>query len=218
MDEKCYLIFRIYPNEPNRDHVFGWTESKKIARAFIKQRSKDKYKIIKMTSERIAEVFSERIMESSNQIDYFKIKSAKTGDEIVFFTTMDEMIEAEKKIQKYFRELPHLIEHADGRDEVVHLFVRLKSKYADALDFIGFRPSEVEAIYDRDDWIGDADEGSIEGICDNIEQAYVDKTIEEYRNGLDSNKHPLGLTASSDIYTKLIISLESFIMVLKEDM
>jgi hypothetical protein len=198
--------------------VYGWTESKKIAWAFMKQRSPNKYKVVKMTSEQIAEMFSETIMESSNQLDYFKIRSAKTGDEVVFFTTMEEMNEAETKIQRYFRELPHLIEHADGREEVVHLFVRLKNKFAEALDFIGFRPPEVELLYDRDDWVGDDGEGSIEGICDVIEQAYADKTIDEYRNGWDCNKRPLSASATSDVYTKLIISLESFIMILKEEM
>ena len=218
MDEKCYVIFRIYPDDSKRDHVYGWTESKKIATAFMKQRSHDKYKVVKMTSESIARIFSESVMENSNQIDYFKIKSAKTGDEVAFFTTMEEMNEAEAKIQRYFRELPHLIEHADGREEVVHLFVRLKRKYADALDFLGFRPSEVEILYDRDDWIGDGDENSIEGLCEGIENMYHEKMIEEYRNGRDADKRPLGYLASQDVYTKLIISLESFIMILKEEM
>lgn len=218
MNNKCYIVFRIYPEEPNRDHIYGWTESKKIAWAFMKQRSRDKYKIVKMSSDQIAKMFSESIMESSNQLDYFKIRSAKTGDEVAFFTTMEEMNEAETKIQRYFRELPKLIEHADGREEVVHLFIRLKKKFADALDFIGFRPPEVEVLYDRDDWIGDDGEGSIEGICDVIEQAYADKTIEEYRNGHDCDKHPLSTSVISDVYPKLIISLESFIMILKEEM
>ena len=218
MSDKCYIIFRVYRDKPSQDHVFGWTESKKIAWAFMKQRSPEKYKVRKMTSDDIAKLFSESIMESTNQIDYFKIRSAKTGDEVAFFTTMDEMTEAERNIQKFFRELPRLVEHADGREEVVHLFVRLKERYADALDYIGFRPEEVETLYGRDDWVADGDGYSIEGLYDEIENNYAEKVINDYRNGWDANKRPIGTLTTRDVYPKLIISLESFILVLKEEM
>lgn len=218
MDEKVFIVIRVYPDDHTRDHVYGWSESKKIIQAFMKQRSSDKYQVFRMTSEELAQMFSENAMEATNQIDYFKIQSAHTGDTVVFFTTKDEMMEAERKIQKYFRELPHLIEHADGREEAVHLFTRLRKKYAEALDYLGFRPEEVEMIYDRDDWIGDNGELSIDAICEMIENNYSEKAIDEYRNGWDNSKKPLGTITSDDIYPRLLTSLESFIMVLKEEM
>ena len=218
MDERIYVIFRVYKDEPKRNHVYGWCEIKEIGKAFMKQRTPGKYKMVKMTSEDLAKYFSESSMELSNQIDRYMIDSVHSSDPITFFSTADEMKEAEANIQRYFRELPQLIERADGRSEVVELFIHLKEKYAIALDYLGFRPPEVEAIYDRDDWVGDADETSIEGIVDTIDNAYTEKVIEEYKSGRSVNRYPAGLDYLRDEYAKMILTLESFVIVLKEEL
>jgi len=198
--------------------VYGWCEIKEIGKAFMKQRTRGKYRMVKMTSEDLARYFSDSGMDISNQIDRYMIDSVHSSEPIAFFSTADEMKETEVNIQRYFRELPKLIERAEGRPEVINLFIHLKDKYAYALDYLGFRPPEVEALYDRDDWVGDADETSIEGIVDAVENAYTEKMIEEYKSGRSENRYPAGLDSLRDEYSKMILTLESFVIVLKEEL
>ena len=89
-----YLIYRIYsakerPEMNERSVFYGWTSSKKVAKAFLKQRDKNKYRAIKMNDEEIIQniPYSDEIITVESMIDFVKLRSAKTHEDIYFFTT-----------------------------------------------------------------------------------------------------------------------------------
>lgn len=219
MDGK-YLVYRVYtkeerPDREDRNVLYGWSTNKSIIKAFQKQRSKDKYRVIKMSRDDIVRTFSEEIDDTDAMIDFIKLKSAKTHEVIYLFMTLKEMRETEKKIQQLFLNQASL-ERIPGDGNYLELFMNLDDYYGDALFFIGYRPKEVDILFSsadpRDDY------ASINRVSDQIDQAYDELygfPQEELRRPTDN---VIGLSVIEDVANKICYSIESFIKVMREDM
>ena len=216
-----YLVYRIYTNKErpdieNRSVFYGWTNSKKVIKVFLKQRNKNKYKVIKMNDEEIIYniPYSDEIITPDSMIDFVKLRSAKTHEEIYFFTTLQEMKEAEIKIQKHFHDMSS-IANIQGNGNYLNMIFNLDDYYLNALIYIGYRPPELDILFPSSD------------ERDNFSTMYdVEECIEEAYSGMV--EHPPdtaeryqsvpGLITIEDVASKIIYSIESFIKVLKNDL
>lgn len=218
MSEQSYfMVYRTKNDEPDTSsvHLYGWTMHKTVVKAFMRQRTKGKYNVVKMYEDEIEEMYSESPLSIENMIDEFIFPMASSnGDKVVILSTKSEMYETEVRIQKYFRELPKLLEDGDDM-HIIELFLNLKEYYSDALEFIGFRPMEIESLFGSDTYI--ACENSIELIKDEIEDAYISDQINEYRTANHSRDLP-GLSKLTEPYSRVLYSLEAAIKVLKEEL
>jgi hypothetical protein len=213
-DKLFYLIYRVYhDDEHDAPYLFGWTENKHVAKAFLGQRDPKKYIMYKVSEDELISEFSESIPGSDLKIDYVKLKSSTTKETILFFTTLSELQETEKKIQAYFRELSSLdkICRIKGSKDLMYyftMFMNLKPRYAKALYDIGYRPQEYDALFNA------FDENEMN---DSIEYAYSEgRYLTEWDN---SHRNLLpAQTIIEDISKIVIYSLESFIKVLHEDL
>lgn len=212
-----YLIYRIYsrderPDDDERARFYGWTRSKSMMKGFISQRNKKKYKIIKADEEEIAKVFSEEVDDANVMLDFVKLKSAATHEEIYFISTMNELCEAEKQIQRMFIDQASLSE-IDGNGDYLQMFINLDPYYADALYYIGFRPPEVDIMFPSADYHDNYSD--ITKIEELIDDAYEGK----YESpGVSRNNQVPGLVAIEDVANKIYYSIESFVKVLKDDL
>lgn len=216
MSNKYYLIYRAYtreerPDKSDRYVFYGWTRNKKMILAFLKQRSPKKYKISRIDKMDIEKAYGE--MPSEDLIlDFVELTSAKTNEKVYLITTKLEMQEAEKKISRLCREMSSISSFApDCTMEVLELFLNLKDYYKEALYFIGFRPPEVDSLFDsadsRDNY------SSTEALEESIE--------EEYGMPFDlgiSVMTPITPFITEDYSKQVIYSFENFIKVLREDM
>ena len=220
MDNKrVYIIYRKFNKKEQQIHdikyrFYGWSPNKSVAKAFVSQRSKGKYAIYKtfmnkdtMYSEDGHELYNE------NMINFIRLKSVKYDGEFDIFMTADEMQEAEKRIQRYFRELCS-ISSIPGNYDYLSMITHLDDYYAMALDFIGYRPPEISAMYPSADFRDDP--GEIMGIDELIEEAYSGSVISPSENYTNPTTLP-GLSMLNDVASKVLYSVESFIKVLRED-
>lgn len=226
MEEKYkYIVYRVYkkserPEVSERYMFYGWTESKSVIKVFLKQRNKKKYEVLKMTDEEV--IFnipnSDEVITYDTMIDFVKLRSAKTDEEIYFFTTLTEMKEAEISIQRLFHDMSSIDkirDKGDGRNYLNMIF-NLDDYYLSALFYIGYRPPEIDVIFPS------ASE------LDNFSTLYeVEESIEDAYSGVAD--HPIddmdgrfrnipGLLTIEDVASKLIYSIESFVMVLKDNL
>lgn len=211
-----YMIYRRYskkerPDTPKngRSIFYGWTQSKSVAKAFISQRDKNKYNIYKINSEEIGDLYSENYSDTAKEIDYIKLTSAATGDEIMFLTTAEEENSAEKKIQSYFKDLCRLVDKDNGNTTLLNMYLNLKDKYQDMLEYVGFNPPEVNYLFDASDPDDDIDD-----IIDSAYEGYSEYPCEEYKH----QSYLPGATMLPEVSQKILYSVESFIKVLKEDL
>lgn len=220
-DEKIYVIHRIYNkdeiryNNSSKSRIYGWSNNKNIIKAFISQRNKNKYYVEKMygSSEEILDGYYNDL-DNENMINYIKLKSVNSDQEFYLFMTAVEMQEAEINIQKYFRDLC-CISDIEGRGNYLEMFMNIDRYYSDALDFIGYRPPEISAMYQSMDPTDDP--GDIIGITELIENAYSGSCISPYEDMRNSCK-PLGLLMFTDVASKILYSIESFIKVLRDEL
>jgi hypothetical protein len=218
-DKPYYLIYRIYgekekPGEVKNTVLFGWTRIKSVAKAFLGQRNPKKYILYKVDEENLHSDFSED-PPVDTMIDYIKLKSASTGEENLFFTTVQEAQEAEKKIQRVFSEmcsLENTSRSKNGKDIMYYLtiFTNIIPYYADALYDIGFRPPELNILFDSADFEDD-------DIYERIDLAYSEgrNPVEKYYR--ISEELP-GQSVMEDVSKIILYSLESFIRVLRDDL
>lgn len=226
--DKLYLIFRIYskkeqPDPKSRSKHWGWSTSKDVVKALFRQRSKKKYKVISIICEEVTEQF--KIMADHNNyfdlemmVDIVQLKSSKTGETVNMFTTSAELREYEIKIQEKMRELSSISSIKDVKGSgmnILELFVNLQDEYADALYRIGYRPRELDAL-DGNMFYGS---GELDDDLENqIFQAYegaISSPTEDYEGFY---REPPGLSNIEDSAHMILYSVESFIMILKEDL
>ena len=160
-DGTKYLLYRKYSGadryDPREQLVFyGWSNSKAVVTAFLAQRSPKKYKVRKFCSDTMD---IEDYVGDDTFIDWMPLKSARTREDVKLFITKREKEEAEKNIQAMFRDLSSL-GYGERIVEVLTLFVNLDDYYFSALDFLGFRPPELEAMFptstsDTEEFISD---------------------------------------------------------------
>lgn len=222
MDDKPkYLVFRVYSREeclevPDRNpyRFYGWSGSKSVIKAFLQQRSKNKYQVRKMRDEDLAYYLSETDPDLLTLIDFVPLKVVATGEEVKFFTTRSELEETEKRIQRYFRNLSKIIDRT-GSVEIFEMYRNLDQFYGESLDFIGFLPPEADDLFDVAEFGGATSE--TEKVAWEIEQAYLgtlDCPLEE----MEHDGRIPGLMMISNVANKILYSMESFIKVLYEDM
>lgn len=212
-----YLVYRVYtrderPNIDERASFYGWSNNKSMIKAFTSQRSKKKYKVLKVDQDEIARRFSEEIDDEEAALDFVKIKSASTHEEIFFITTMNELKETEKRIQRMFIDQASL-SGIDGKGNYLEMFMNLDDYYADALYYIGFRPPEVDILFPSADYHDDY--SNITKIEELIDDAYEGKY--QSPGEVRDNRIP-GLVAIEDVANKIYYSVESFVKVLKDDL
>ena len=119
------------------------------------------------------------------------------------------MYEVEKRIQDIFKDISSLDRITDSsRDNLYYfnLFMNIKEYYTDALFNIGFRPKEIDALY----------ETSSDDFSDEIIENYRESLLDKWK--LRKNKHLPIISYEDDYSNKIIYSLESFIKVLKDDL
>lgn len=217
---KLFLIYRIYTKEErqntNTESIFyGWSTSKAVIKAFTNQRSKKKYHVIKDHCDLDEILNNYNDLDENNMINFVKLKSSKTKEEFSLFMTANEMQEAEKRIQRYFRELCTL-GNIKGNGDYLGMFINLDEHYADALEYIGYRPVEVSAMYPAADIMDDPAE--ITGIIQMIENAYDGTAMSPYEVYEQCYGTVPGLTTINDTASKILYSIESFIKVLRKDL
>jgi hypothetical protein len=176
--------------------MYGWTDNKKVLKAFLRQRDKKKYAFIEMDKDEMMEKFSDNFPPEDGMINYIRVKSSQSLEEITLFMTENELVEAEKKIQKMFLDLCSVgnIKAVEEIGYFLNMIVNLKKKYVDALAFIGYRPTEIDILFD-----------SIEDL-------------EARENIFNIYSHYLEPKWEEDISRITIYSIESFIKVMSEDL
>lgn len=207
-----FIVFRKYKAnerpENEREVYYGWTHSKSVVLAFIKQRSEKKYKIQKIPITTIERIYGEDL-DDDTMINYVELKSVESGEKVNLFITKVELNEAEKKIQRYFRDLSSLAKYDDCM-KLLELVMNLQPYYGSALFFLGFRPPEIDDLFASAD--PSDDYSNIDGVEEVIDECYNNP------GEIYPNMSPVGPSVVEDICRKVIYSLESFIKVLKDDM
>lgn len=226
--EKLYLIFRVYskkeqPKLEYRSKFWGWTIDKNILKAFLSQRDKKKYKVITQITEEATEEFKRMVdnngyLDRDHMLDIIKLRSAANGKIMNIFSTSGELYQYEIGIQKRMKELSSLsaINGIKGSGiNILELFVNLNDEYADALYRIGYRPPDIDILGDNAFYgAGELDDDIEEQIGD----AYCgyNESPSELAEGF--HKQPPGLANLEDPAHMILYSVESFIMILKEDL
>lgn len=203
---KYYIVYRM--DDRGKGTAYGWTFDKKILKTFLTQRSKNKYKALRANYDDILELFSEQVDGSGMYtIDWMDLPSNQTGENIRLFLTANEKIVAEKAIKKMLRDMSALDRIHGEIEDYVEMVVNLEEKYFEALEFIGFRPKELEAIFDS------IEENSMIGFnCDT--GAYYDMSPEEFYQSHNLSSGD----ATNPVFDKILWSLEAFVRVMKDDL
>lgn len=223
MDDKLiYLVFRVYTDDErpgiefnDRVILYGWSSSKDVIKAFFSQRNKSKYQVRKVYEEDLARVYSETDLSFDIMIDMVELKVAATNEKIMLLSTKNELRQAEKDIHKMFRNLASIIEKPGSDIKVLELFMNLDDYYAKALEYLGFRPSELDDMFDFCGYRGaSTHEEMYEQEIDDAYSGSAEHPTEIYKR---DSRIP-GLSVLTDISNKIIYSAESFIRVLRDQM
>lgn len=205
---KYYLIYR--------DRVpYGWTFSKSVLKSFLKQRN-EKYRFFKVDKSDLEKIFNADGTLSASMINEVQLKSVSTGTDFNLFLTLDELRNDEKLIQRLVRDEAKFVKVTSKCEqllELVHMFTHLKTNYASALYFLGYRPAEVESLLNSLTETNEIDE-----IIDSAyEESWLPPNL--YNSILPSEPSKLpSFNLMTDYYTKVIYSLESFIKILSNDL
>lgn len=217
---KYYLVYRQYSEKEKKKHpeqyvFYGWSDSKEMIKAFKSQRNPDKYLIQKQDMDEIAEGFRIDELPEDTEIDYVKLRSVSTGEIVRFITTRNELKNIEKWIQRLFIDKARLVDRDKGKTRLLELYMNLSEWYKGALEYIGFNPPELDALFDsvmyRETWGTDTE---IEHRIDEAYDGYTDWPQEEQIRDLSIP----GLCNFIEIHNKIIYSLESFVKAAKDDL
>lgn len=228
--DKKYMIFRVYsekerPGVSYNDRIvfYGWTASKIVMKAFMKQRSKDKYVVKRLHDEDLQKYNLYSGLE--NMVDFISLPSKTSGEKVNIFMTKNEMCEVERALSKFIRSSFTLQDiDDDGTKEsgkryqrILEMFVNLKEKYQDALDYFSIWPSELNSLYDDveyregDDSRYDVDymiEASYNEEYDVPHETYVHDSIAPGHRAVSAWK----------LTERLFYSAEAFIMIMRDNM
>ena len=196
---------------------FAWTYDKTILKLFLEQRNEN-YKAVRSNRDEIQRIFNRNGNESERMIDFIILKSVSTGIEFKLFTTADELRTTEKLIQRLVNNKATLFNITNSIEKIekyVKILVNLTDNFYNALYLIGFRPPEVLALFRPDEHqmfeIDDAIDASYEGGW------LPPNEYNSYWNG-ENRKKFYSTNLLSDLYTKVLYSLEAFIKVLIKDL
>lgn len=156
-DEIIYIVARYYseyerPNDTaaERTILYGWSYSKAVIKAFLNQRSKEKYRVTKISKCLLENKFTNIDICKDNKIDLIELESVNSKMKYKLFMTQKELDEVKGKIINLLKEYSNLVSLYNGNTMILELFLNLKKGYIKALEFIGFDPSPAY-MYDSDD-------------------------------------------------------------------
>lgn len=213
-DTTYYLVYKTSDDRHGGiEGMYGWTTNKSILNAFLKQRKKNKYVVDKIyvdidknalqTKQGLIEFkYLDVDLSDDLMIDILPLKSCQSGDTIKLFSTNEEKIRIVNDIDNMFDAL-RSFQREDDLDHIkgmVNTFGLIRDKYIDALETIGYRPMEVEYMYD-----------SVDDIYNNV----------NYGFGYNPDNDDSEILANSNnyvTYKSVIYSLESVIKVLKDEL
>lgn len=192
-EESWYFIFRKYPAARVEWSEFGWTANKFLAKAFMMQRDRDKYRVVKADEYKLARNFGENQRDYAEELKMIKVRSTSGPGEYSVVTTDNELNEARAHILDMLRDLSALSHPGEEFDPMLlGAFMCLGDPYKEALDYIGFQPKEMAAMYQGDD-----------------ESIYPEEEMRKY--------YGVGSMVNIPDYEKCLYSLEGLIAGLKED-
>ena len=210
-DKKLYVVYRKSPDAQFYHSPYGWTFSKKILKAFLKQRKRSKYHVVHCGEEELLNAYRVTSLEEivDVMINWVNLYSTRLGVTTPFFTTSSEMNDTEVAIHKMFRQLCTL-ENVDSKNILLltQMVAGLDEEYADALRFLGYRPPEIDILFDDV-------ESSFDNSITMIDNAYRGQPCEE---AWIDRREPVVKGHTDDTFGQIIISLESFIMILRDEL
>lgn len=219
MNDSKYIVFRVYPEDKDRGRFYGWTSSKSVAKGFTKQRSREKYKVFKVLNDDIERYENANDtgiggIEISREymIDFVKLLSQSDRKPYIIFTTLSELREFEISIRGLFKDLSS-VSTIDGDYKYLNMLHNLQDRYSNALETIGYRPPEMDSLYDSNS----EDAYRLEDVEDMVNNAYDDASSLRQSEYSIHNELP-GRSYMNDIFNLVIYSLESFIRVMKNEM
>jgi hypothetical protein len=203
------LLYRVYQTEENI--LFAWTLEKSLIKAFFKQRTPNKYYYTKSVA--VPKV-SDRDPEIMLQI--LKLKSNQTGGMIPIVTTENEKRAFELDVHSYFQDLCSLHtlpgKHKDI-SKYIMMIINLDERFLDALTMIGYRPPEIESIFDSlESHHGMMDTEAIKAAIDDAHQDWLTLSWEERPDTNDCITSAYFLT--DDPSRMLIYSFEAFVKIM----
>ena len=220
-DIYAYLVYRAYsekerPGVPLSDRfvLYGWSTNKSTIKAFFEQRTKKKYKVKKVYEEDVWR-YTGTESDPSYLIDFVDLKSNSTGDTISLFMTKNELRETQVKIHQYFTDLCRLVEKDRGKMNLLELYINIDDYYLDPLQYIGFKPPELDILFDSVEYRESDDPMyEIESLINSAYDEAFDVPHEVYYH---DGKIP-GFSTLPSVSDKILYSAESFIKILKDDM
>lgn len=225
MQDSKFLVFRVYseeerPEKSTQSIYYGWTTHKAVLKAFLRQRSSKKYKVIKLSNEEI-EKYNQKysdcddLDDKEHMIDFIKLKSAKTYEEHTLFVTLNELRSFEIDVQGYFHDLAS-VSTIDGDSKYLDMVYNLREDYFNALYFLGYRPPEINALF-SDNMESMYDNNN--DIEDQIVTAYDEASSLTPKDFSIRSRNKLpGQYFMNDISNKILYSIESFMKIMKDDM
>ena len=213
---KFYVVIRKYSKKERPDEFdpegrysfYGWTSNKNVLNAFFSQRSRRKYKVKEYSQEELEAKFGETDLYPESMIDYIDLPSAANGNKVTLFLTKMELADAQKKILNMLQDEAKLVDKDDGKKTLLEMYTNLDGYYKSALEYIGFVPPELDAIYDS---IEDSDLQKASDLIDYQYDVYPYEVYNHITNIPCLNEFPKD-------WQKVVFSLEAFIKVLREDM
>jgi hypothetical protein len=207
-DQVYYLVYKTSDDRHGGiEDLYGWSHSKSVVNAFLKQRNPKKYVIDKMviTADKSG-AYSKRGLVDTRYLDLsdpimlniLPLKSCNTGETVKLFTTSDEQIRIVSDIDSMFDQLRSFDRVEDTSiAHLVNIYKSIKPKYINALEWIGYNPTEISYLYD-----------TVDDIYNEINfgQDYIDESDDEIDKG--------GL----NLIKAMFYSLESVIKVLKDEL
>lgn len=198
-----YLIYRVYSRDERPDESFlerqilyGWTKHKCLIKIFFQQRSKSKYKVIKIHKDDLEKFYSEPL-DDTTKLDILPLRSRYSDDLVKLISTDKELSEWEYKLRTMLEDVASL-ESVKGSEHCLELFANIDDKYKDALSFIGYTPREMESLFPSS--VLSMDEFESE-----LYSRHSDGNIKSSMNAVDPKD-------------QVIFSLEAFIKIMKDDM
>jgi hypothetical protein len=217
--ETAYVVYRHYSSKEQdrpgpmalnpghrfrESHLYGWTPNKATLKAFLGQRSQKKYSSKAIDLDELR--FEAGRSKDDLLIEAAQLRSQALNETVFLFTTKEELEKVRNRIHEMFRELSSFEVlwresiTASPLSNFINMMTNLLPEYADALHFIGYRPEEINYVYDSVDEAGDA--YLAEGY--DIPIGRRTKTEQAWRD--------------DDPSKQIIISFESVIKVLREEL
>lgn len=194
-EEVIYIIFRVYRNDRLKNFEYAWTKNKNMAKAFKAQRTDEKFKVARVTSEDLARIYSDTTMERERELKIKAVFCKSTNDYVRLVTTDMEMNDAKAKLKKLFAELsdPSRNLGVYSLESQMNLYRSIRPEFLRALEYFGFRPPAMDSYFDS------------------VEDDYSSFPSEE------DMFYCFGHDLTPD-WLKCLCSLEGLVFALKEDM